>query len=86
LRQPLTGCGRQHDWGTCSRPRRAACFVEAAAGELLEELGYERAAASVPRSELARAARARETFMSEVRARGRPLPRAWSPETVAAFP
>ena len=28
----------------------------------------------------------RETFTSEVRARGRPLPHAWSPETVAAVP
>jgi hypothetical protein len=32
------------------------------------------------------AARVRETFASEVGARGRPLPRAWPPETVAAVP
>ena len=67
-------------------PHEDVVRFEAAAGELLEELGYERATASVPRSELARAARVREAFTSEVRARGRPLPRAWSPEKVAAFP
>jgi Sulfotransferase family len=67
-------------------PHADVVRFEAAAGELLEELGYERATSSVPRSELARAERVRKTFMSEVRARGRPLPRAWSPETVAAVP
>lgn len=67
-------------------PHADVVRFEAAAGELLEELGYERATASVSHGELARAARVRETFTSEVRARGRPLPRAWSPETVAAFP
>jgi hypothetical protein len=68
-------------------PREEIVRFEAAAGDLLEELGYERTTASVPRGEAARAARVRETFAHEVRARGRPLPRAWSPETtVAAVP
>jgi hypothetical protein len=52
---------------------------EAAAGGLLDELGYERAMVASSQNELDRAARVRETFEDEVRARGRPLPRAWSP-------
>lgn len=50
----------------------------AAAGGLLEELGYERGTPFVPRKELDRAARIREGFAREVLARERPLPRAWS--------
>jgi hypothetical protein len=51
---------------------------EAAAGGLLDELGYERATSASAPNELERAARVRETFEVEVQARGRPLPRAWT--------
>ncbi len=64
-------------------PREEIARFEAAAGELLDELGYERATGSVARGEEARAERVRMAFASEVLARGRPLPRAWS-QAVAA--
>ena len=51
---------------------------EAAAGELLDELGYPRGAASIPSAELQRAAAVREAFARELEARGRPVPRAWA--------
>ncbi len=60
-------------------PREDVVRFEAAAGALLDELGYERATASVPRVEAERAARVRAAFASEVVARGRPVPRAWAP-------
>ncbi len=56
---------------------------EAAAGDLLEQLGYERAVASVPKSEIQRAASIRKRFAAEVRASERPLPEAWSEGAVA---
>jgi hypothetical protein len=59
---------------------------EAAAGDLLDELGYERALPSASRKELDRAARVRETFETEVRARGRPLPRTWTADDTRAPP
>ena len=59
-------------------PHEDVVRFEAAAGGLLEQLGYARLAPSVPTKELDRAARARDTFVREVEARRRPLPRAWS--------
>jgi hypothetical protein len=56
---------------------------EAAAGDLLDELGYPRAARSIPRRQIERAARIRESFAEHARARRRPLPRAWSNATGA---
>ena len=55
---------------------------EAAAGPLLDELGYARAAPSLSPEQVERAARLRETFVDEARARGRSVPTAW--ESVAA--
>jgi sulfotransferase family protein len=64
------------DWRTAMDADDVIRF-EAAAGGLLEELGYERRAASVPRRDVERAERIRDRFAEERRARGRPLPRAW---------
>jgi hypothetical protein len=64
-------------------PHEEVARFEAAAGALLDELGYERMTASVPLGEAARATRVREAFVREVQARGRPLPRAWSPRPLA---
>jgi Sulfotransferase family len=50
---------------------------EAAAGELLEELGYPRACPHPPDETLARAARIRESFTREVSASGKRLPKSW---------
>jgi hypothetical protein len=58
---------------------------EAAAGELLEELGYERSTSSPPRA-LAHAKRIREVFANEVRDRRRPLPGTWTFDAVAGVP
>jgi hypothetical protein len=59
---------------------------EAAAGALLDELGYERATSSVPARETARASRVRAAFANEVRARKRPLPRAWQQAATVGVP
>lgn len=50
---------------------------EAAAGDLLEELGYTRGAASLSEDELRRAKRVRDTYADRARSRGRLLPEAW---------
>jgi Sulfotransferase family len=50
---------------------------ESAAGDLLEEIGYQRAAAHLSGSELASAARLRVAFVDHAGARRRPLPAAW---------
>jgi hypothetical protein len=50
---------------------------EAAAGALLDELGYERAAASASGEELTSAARLRVGFSDHARDRRRPVPAAW---------
>jgi hypothetical protein len=71
---PVTGGLR--DWRTQMDPVDVPRF-EAAAGDLLDELGYPRSTPSVPRRALDQAARIRETFVREAQARGRPLPRAW---------
>jgi Sulfotransferase family len=52
------------------------CF-EAAAGDLLEELGYPRAVPDPPQEKLEKAARIRRAFTQEVRAKGMRLPRHW---------
>jgi hypothetical protein len=50
---------------------------EAAAGDLLEELGYPRACPSPPEEKLARALRIRESFTREASASGKRLPKGW---------
>ncbi len=50
---------------------------EAAAGDLLEELGYERAFPHPPEETLAWAARIRESFTREASASGKRLPKGW---------
>jgi hypothetical protein len=58
--------------------RQDAIGFEAAAGDLLDRLGYARVSPSAGKEQLDRAARVRETFAAEVRARSRPVPRGWS--------
>jgi Sulfotransferase family len=50
---------------------------EAAAGDLLEELGYERAFPHPPEETLAWAARIRESFTRDASASGKRLPKGW---------
>jgi hypothetical protein len=50
---------------------------EAAAGDLLEELGYPRACPHPPDETLARALRIRESFTREASASGKRLPKGW---------
>lgn len=50
---------------------------EAAAGDLLDRLGYPRAAPRLPRREVERAERIRERFAVEAQVRRRPVPAAW---------
>jgi hypothetical protein len=50
---------------------------EAAAGDLLEELGYERAVPNPSSRALEHAARTRETFSRDVQERGERLPERW---------
>jgi hypothetical protein len=69
--------GGLRDWRTQMDPADVLRF-EAAAGDLLDQVGYPRTAASVPRRALDRAARIREIFAEQLHARRRPLPRAWS--------
>lgn len=65
------------DWRTSMAERDVTLF-EALAGDLLDELGYPRAAPSIPKRELDRAERIRDTFAREVRVRERQLPQAGS--------
>jgi hypothetical protein len=65
------------DWRTQMDAADVLRF-EAAAGDLLEELGYPRAASSVPKAALEQAAWIRERFAEQARARRRPLPRSWT--------
>jgi hypothetical protein len=51
---------------------------ETGAGSLLDELGYERIAEAPSDRQNEHAARIRDRLADEVRARGRPLPQAWS--------
>ena len=59
-------------------PTAAVARFEAAAGDLLEELGYTRGAASPSQGDLRGATRVRETYVDRARTRGRPLPDAWT--------
>jgi hypothetical protein len=56
---------------------------EAAAGALLDELGYERVDGPPSGEELARAARLRGAFAACARSRGWPVPREWSTVTLS---
>jgi hypothetical protein len=58
--------------------RQDAISFEAAAGDLLDRLGYARVSPSAAKEQLDRAARVREIFAGEIRARSRPVPRGWS--------
>jgi hypothetical protein len=78
---PVTGGLR--DWRTAMDADDVLRF-EAAAGELLDELGYTRGTPRLSRSQRERAARIRERFATEAHSRRRPLPRAWSNATAAA--
>ena len=72
---PVTGGLR--DWRTQMDPSDVLRF-EAAAGDLLDELGYPREAPPVLRKERERAESIRERFAEQARARQRPVPRTWS--------
>jgi sulfotransferase family protein len=72
--RPITAGLR--NWGDQMAPGDVVRF-ESAAGGLLEELGYERAAAHVPGKELASAARLRVEFVEHAAARRRRLPAEW---------
>jgi len=67
---------RLRAWEAELPPADVARF-EAAAGTLLQELGYPLAVAAPRREDLAGADRLRDVFAAEVRARGRPLPIQW---------
>jgi hypothetical protein len=64
------------DWRTAMEPDDVVRF-DSAAGDLLEELGYPRAAPSLPKRALERAARIRERFVEHALDRHRPVPDAW---------
>jgi hypothetical protein len=78
---PVTGGLR--DWRTTMDADNVLLF-EAAATDLLDELGYPRGPASTSRKQRERAARIRERFAEQARLRQRPVPRAWSNATVTA--
>jgi hypothetical protein len=65
------------DWRTEMRTGDVECF-EAAAGDLLEELGYERAVPDPSSEALEQAARIREAFTREALARGDRPPGYWA--------
>ena len=64
------------DWRTQMLAEDLERF-EAAAGDLLEELGYPRACPHPPEEKLARAVRIRESFTREASASGKRLPKVW---------
>jgi hypothetical protein len=64
------------DW-RAQMPRSAVREFEAAAGDLIDELGYERGA-FLDADLVARAAKARHSFAASVAERRRPLPEAWT--------
>jgi hypothetical protein len=68
------------DWRT-QMPAEDLERFEAAAGDLLEELGYPRACPPPPEEKLARAARIRESFTREASASGKRLPKGWERST-----
>jgi hypothetical protein len=73
-RLPVTAGLR--DWREQMAPGDVALF-EAAAGDLLEELGYERSATSASRDELAWAAGYRDAFADFAHSIGWRVPQAW---------
>jgi hypothetical protein len=72
--QPVTAGLR--DWRRQMAPGDLRRF-EAAAGQLLDELGYERAAGSISEDELGRAERLRQVFADTARSRRWAVPAAW---------
>jgi hypothetical protein len=64
------------DWRSEMRPRDVE-RVEAAAGELLAELGYGRAVARPPRDQVVLARSLRDSFAEALVADSRPVPRGW---------
>jgi hypothetical protein len=64
------------NWSTELSSADLECF-EAVAGDLLDELGYERGLPEPSREARAHAARVRGSFMRELQARRRRLPRHW---------
>jgi hypothetical protein len=67
-------------WREQMAPDDVARF-EAVAGDLLEELGYERAGAPAADEELAHAERLRDSFADYARSGGWPVPNAWTKVT-----
>jgi len=65
------------DWRVELSPPDLERF-EAVAGDLLDELGYERGVAEPRRDRLTAARAARRLVSDRVRSRGRPLPEAWA--------
>jgi hypothetical protein len=64
------------DWRT-QMPAQDLERFEAAAGDLLEELGYPRAVPDPPQEKLEEATRIRHAFTQEARAKGKRLPEHW---------
>jgi hypothetical protein len=64
------------DWRTQMPPEDLERF-EAAAADLLEELGYPRACPPPPEEKLARAVQIRRSFIREATASGKRLPKGW---------
>jgi hypothetical protein len=73
-RLPITSGLR--DWRT-QMPAEDLERFEAAAGDLLEELGYPRACPHPPEQKLTWAARIRESFTRDASASGKRLPKGW---------
>jgi hypothetical protein len=65
------------DWRTEMNPDEVGRF-EAAAGDLLDELGYERGASGLDTELAASASAVRSRFIGDVSMRGRPLPERWA--------
>jgi len=76
-RQWLPPTAGLRDWRT-QMPAENLERFEAAAGELLDELGYQRGAYRLGARRLAHAAAARGAFAEDVSVRARPLPERWS--------
>jgi hypothetical protein len=72
--RPITAGLR--NWRQQMTPGEVARF-EAAAGELLDELGYERGAAYVSDEKVAAAVELRDVFVADAHARGLAVPDAW---------
>ena len=64
------------DWQSEMTPHDLASF-EAAAGDLLDELGYPRSSSPLSPEEIDRARQLRQAYADQVRARQRPVPEGW---------